>query len=614
MQIHQYDVVIVGAGGAGMRAALESSARTRTAVISKLYPTRSHTGAAQGGMCAALGNVEDDNPEWHTFDTVKGGDYLVDQDAAAIMAKEAVDAVLDLERMGLPFNRTPEGRIDQRRFGGHTRNHGEAPVRRACYAADRTGHMILQTLYQQCVKQDVQFFNEFYVLDLLMNRDLSGETGDVADGEEVAVAGVVAYELATGEIHVFRAKSVVLATGGAGKIYKTTSNAHTLTGDGMAIAYRRGLPLEDMEFFQFHPTGLAGLGILLSEAARGEGGILRNADGERFMERYAPTIKDLAPRDIVARSMANEVREGRGAGPNKDYVLLDLTHLDPAHIDAKLPDITEFARTYLGIEPYTEPVPVYPTAHYAMGGVPTNVDGEVLRNPRDVVRGLYAAGEVACVSVHGSNRLGTNSLLDINVFGKRAGTSAAEYALTAPWVELPENAESATVAELEEMRARPKGERVADVRRELQQTMDTNAQVFRTAESLRQALSDIHALQDRYARVSVQDKGKAFNTDLIEALELGFLLDLSEVVVVGALNRRESRGGHFREDYPDRNDAEFMEHTMAYRRPAGARIDDPVAPAPSGEEIPEFPADRPSVLLGTKPVITTVYQPMERKY
>ncbi|WP_169164715.1 succinate dehydrogenase flavoprotein subunit [Cellulomonas taurus] len=617
MQIHQYDVVIVGAGGAGMRAALESSARTRTAVISKLYPTRSHTGAAQGGMCAALGNVEDDNPEWHTFDTVKGGDYLVDQDAAEIMAKEAVDAVLDLERMGLPFNRTPEGRIDQRRFGGHTRNHGEAPVRRACYAADRTGHMILQTLYQQCVKQDVQFFNEFYVLDLLMNRDLSGEQrgqSDVADGEEVAVAGVVAYELATGEIHVFRAKSVVLATGGAGKIYKTTSNAHTLTGDGMAIAYRRGLPLEDMEFFQFHPTGLAGLGILLSEAARGEGGILRNADGERFMERYAPTIKDLAPRDIVARSMANEVREGRGAGPNKDYVLLDLTHLDPAHIDAKLPDITEFARTYLGIEPYTEPVPVYPTAHYAMGGVPTNVDGEVLRNPRDVVRGLYAAGEVACVSVHGSNRLGTNSLLDINVFGKRAGTSAAEYAMTAPWVELPENPESATVAELEEMRARPKGERVADVRRELQQTMDTNAQVFRTAESLRQALSDIHALQDRYARVSVQDKGKAFNTDLIEALELGFLLDLSEVVVVGALNRRESRGGHFREDYPDRNDAEFMEHTMAYRRPAGAHIDDPVAPAPSGEEIPEFPADRPSVLLGTKPVITTVYQPMERKY
>jgi succinate dehydrogenase / fumarate reductase flavoprotein subunit len=612
MQTHQYDVVIVGAGGAGMRAALEASSRTRTAVISKLYPTRSHTGAAQGGMCAALGNVEDDNPEWHTFDTVKGGDYLVDQDAAEIMAHEAVDAVLDLERMGLPFNRTPEGRIDQRRFGGHTRNHGEAPVRRACYAADRTGHMILQTLYQQCVKQEVAFFNEFYCLDLLLDHDLA--TGEVPDGETVNVAGVVAYELATGEIHVFRAKSVVLATGGAGKIYKTTSNAHTLTGDGMALAYRRGLPLEDMEFFQFHPTGLAGLGILLSEAARGEGGILRNSEGERFMERYAPTIKDLAPRDIVARSMANEVREGRGAGPNKDYVLLDLTHLDPAHIDAKLPDITEFARTYLGIEPYTEPVPVYPTAHYAMGGVPTNIEAEVLRNTTDVVRGLYAAGEVACVSVHGSNRLGTNSLLDINVFGKRAGISAAEYALGASWVDLPEDAQVATVDELEEMRARPDGERVADIRRALQQTMDTNAQVFRTAESLRTALDDVRALQERYSRASVQDKARAFNTDLLEAIELGFLLDVAEVVVVGALNRRESRGGHFREDYPKRDDAGFMEHTMAYRRPHGAAVDSPVAAAPAGEEVPEPGARGPAGGLGTKPVVTTVYQPMERKY
>jgi succinate dehydrogenase / fumarate reductase flavoprotein subunit len=612
MQTHQFDVVIVGAGGAGMRAALESSARTRTAVISKLYPTRSHTGAAQGGMCAALGNVEDDNPEWHTFDTVKGGDYLVDQDAATIMANEAIDAVLDLERMGLPFNRTPEGRIDQRRFGGHTRNHGEAAVRRACYAADRTGHMILQTLYQQCVKNEVAFFNEFYVLDLLMTHDLTGR--EVPDGEDVAVSGVVAYELATGEIHIFRAKSVVLATGGAGKIYKTTSNAHTLTGDGMALAYRRGLPLEDMEFFQFHPTGLAGLGILLSEAARGEGGILRNADGERFMERYAPTIKDLAPRDIVARSMANEVREGRGAGPNKDYVLLDLTHLDPAHIDAKLPDITEFARTYLGIEPYTEPVPVYPTAHYAMGGVPTNVEGEVLRDTTHVVKGLYAAGEVACVSVHGSNRLGTNSLLDINVFGKRAGISAAEYAQTAPWVDLPEAPEAAVVEQLESMRGRPQGERVSDVRRELQQTMDANAQVFRTAESLRQAFQDIQVLQERYTRVSVQDKGRAFNTDLIEALELGFLLDIAETVVVGALNRRESRGGHFREDYPKRDDEGFMEHTMAYRRVPGVPVDSPAGAAPKGEEVPPPGPGRPVVLLGTKPVVTTVYQPMERKY
>lgn len=586
MQVHSYDVVIVGAGGAGMRAALESSTRARTAVLTKLYPTRSHTGAAQGGMCAALANVEEDNWEWHTFDTVKGGDYLVDQDAAEVMCKEAIDAVLDLEKMGLPFNRTPEGRIDQRRFGGHTRNHGEAAVRRSCYAADRTGHMILQTLYQNCVKQNVEFYNEFYVLDLLMSE---------VDGEERA-AGVVAYELATGEIHVFAAKSVVLATGGTGKVFKTTSNAHTLTGDGMGIVYRRGLPLEDMEFFQFHPTGLAGLGILLSEAARGEGGILRNGDGERFMERYAPTIKDLAPRDIVARSMANEVREGRGAGPNKDYVLLDLTHLEPAHIDAKLPDITEFARTYLGIEPYTEPVPVYPTAHYAMGGVPTNIETEVLRDNTTVVPGLYAAGEVACVSVHGSNRLGTNSLLDINVFGKRAGIAAAQYALGVQHAPLPEAAEVPTVELLEGIRGRGEGEKVAVLRKELQDTMDLNAQVFRTEASLKQALADIDVLQERYRSITVQDKGKRYNTDLLEAVELGFLLDLAEVIVVGALERKESRGGHFREDYPDRDDVNFMRHTMAYR---AASTD---------------AAGTTGVRLDYKPVVTTRYQPMERKY
>lgn len=616
MQTHQYDVVIVGAGGAGMRAALESSTRVRTAVISKLYPTRSHTGAAQGGMCAALANVEEDNWEWHTFDTVKGGDYLVDQDAAEVMAKEAIDAVLDLEKMGLPFNRTPEGRIDQRRFGGHTRNHGEAAVRRSCYAADRTGHMILQTLYQQCVKNDVEFFNEFYVLDLLVDHDLAA--GHVPDGEEVNVSGVVAYELATGEIHVFQAKSVVLATGGAGKIYKTTSNAHTLTGDGMALAYRRGIPLEDMEFFQFHPTGLAGLGILLSEAARGEGGILRNSEGERFMERYAPTIKDLAPRDIVARSMANEVREGRGAGPNKDYVLLDLTHLEPAHIDAKLPDITEFARTYLGIEPYTEPVPVYPTAHYAMGGIPTNIEAEVLRNSTDVIRGLYAAGEVACVSVHGSNRLGTNSLLDINVFGKRAGISAAAYALTASFVELPENPAATVIAGLEEIRTRPDGDRVADIRKALQETMDMNAQVFRTSESLTQALEDIKALHKRFRRVSVQDKSKMFNTDLLEAVELGFLLDIAETVVVGALNRDESRGGHFREDFPDRDDKNYMRHTMAYRRPLPVKGHRLWGTEGDGDHKGSFAHttlfDDYQLVLGSKPVTMTRYQPMERKY
>ncbi|HLR58381.1 MAG TPA: succinate dehydrogenase flavoprotein subunit [Beutenbergiaceae bacterium] len=596
MQTHRYDVVIVGAGGAGMRAALESSKRTRTAVITKLYPTRSHTGAAQGGMCAALANVEDDNWEWHTFDTVKGGDYLVDQDAAEVMAKEAIDAVLDLEKMGLPFNRTPEGRIDQRRFGGHTRNHGEAPVRRSCYAADRTGHMILQTLYQQCVKHDVEFFNEFYVLDLLLLDDEEKGNGDKR------VAGVVAYELATGEIHVIQAKSVVFATGGAGKIFKTTSNAHTLTGDGMAITFRKGLPLEDMEFFQFHPTGLAGLGILLSEAARGEGGILRNADGERFMERYAPTIKDLAPRDIVARSMANEVREGRGAGPNKDYVLLDLTHLEPEHIDAKLPDITEFARTYLGVEPYTEPIPVFPTAHYIMGGVPTNVEAEVLRNNEDIVPGLYAAGEVACVSVHGSNRLGTNSLLDINVFGRRAGIAAAEYASRADYVELPENPEALVTAELKAMLARDVGERVADIRRDLQETMDADVQVFRTAETLLKAQAEVQELQQRYNRVSVQDKGKRFNTELMEAFELGFMLDLAESVIAAALNREESRGGHYREDFPARDDENWMKHTMVYRVEDEGGETDAAGIAPHHFEI------------DYKPVVVTRYQPMERNY
>ena len=593
MQTHQYDVVIVGAGGAGMRAALESSTRARTAVLSKLYPTRSHTGAAQGGMCAALGNVEEDNWEWHTFDTVKGGDYLVDQDAAEVMAREAVDAVLDLEHMGLPFNRTPDGLIDQRKFGGHTRNHGEAPVRRACYAADRTGHMILQTLYQQCVKADVAFFNEFYALDLLLTSDLVA--AEVADDEPVRVAGVVAHDLATGEAHIFRAKAVILATGGAGKIYKTTSNAHTLTGDGMALAFRRGIPLEDMEFFQFHPTGLAGLGILLSEAARGEGAILRNSEGERFMERYAPSIKDLAPRDMVARAMANEVREGRGCGPNKDYVVLDLTHLERAQIDAKLPDITEFARTYLGVEPYTEPVPVYPTAHYAMGGVPTTIDTEVLRTNTTVVGGLYAAGEVACVSVHGANRLGTNSLLDINVFGKRAGIAAAAYSAAVELAELPPAPEATMVAQLERMLSGAGGERVADLRRALQESMDLGAQVFRSAESLTATLDEIRRLKARYPSVTVQDKGRAFNTDLLEAVELGFLLDLAEVVVVGALAREESRGGHFREDFPLRDDVRFLKHTMAYLRPAAT-------------------SDGTEVRLGSKPVVVTRYQPMERKY
>ena len=584
MQTHKFDVIIVGAGGAGMRAALESTRRAHTAVLTKLYPTRSHTGAAQGGMCAALANVEEDNWEWHTFDTIKGGDYLVDQDAAEVMCKEAIDAVIDLEKMGLPFNRTPEGRIDQRRFGGHTRNHGEAAVRRSCYAADRTGHMILQTLYQNCVKEGVEFYNEFYVLDLLL----------VDNEGRQETAGVVAYELATGEIHIFHAKAVIFATGGYGKVWKTTSNAHTLTGDGMAIAYRRGLPLEDMEFYQFHPTGLAGLGVLLTEGARGEGGMLRNASGERFMERVAPTIKDLAPRDMVARAMVAEVREGRGAGPDKDYVYLDLTHLPKEQIEAKLPDITEFSRTYLGVDPVTELVPVFPTAHYAMGGIPTNVETEVLSDNDTVVGGLYAAGEVACVSVHGANRLGTNSLLDINVFGRRAGIAAADYATSHDFVPLPEDPQVTTIALVEGLRSGTGSERVASIRKDMQQTMDLNAQVYRTEATLKQALTDIWELRRRYRNISVQDKGARYNTDLLEAIELGFLLELSEVTIVSALERKESRGGHAREDYPNRDDVNYMRHTMAYRIPGAG--------------------DETAVRVDYKPVVITRYQPMERKY
>lgn len=584
MKIHKYDTVIVGAGGAGMRAAIESTKRSRTAVLTKLYPTRSHTGAAQGGMAAALANVEEDNWEWHTFDTVKGGDYLVDQDAAEILAKEAIDSVLDLEKMGLPFNRTPDGTIDQRRFGGHSRNHGEAPVRRSCYAADRTGHMILQTLYQNCVKEGVEFFNEFYVLDQLITE---------VDGVKHS-AGVVAYELATGEIHVFQAKSVIYASGGTGKFFKVTSNAHTLTGDGQAAVYRRGLPLEDMEFFQFHPTGIWRMGILLTEGARGEGGILRNKDGERFMEKYAPVMKDLASRDVVSRSIYTEIREGRGCGPEGDHVYLDLTHLPPEQLDAKLPDITEFARTYLGIEPYTDPIPIQPTAHYAMGGIPTNVQGEVLSDNTTVVPGLYAAGEVACVSVHGANRLGTNSLLDINVFGRRAGIAAAEYAEKTGYVELPENPAAQVVAQVERLRDSTGTERVAAIRLELQECMDANVMVFRTEQTIKTAVAKIAELRERYLNVSIQDKGRRFNTDLLEAIELGNLLDLAEVMAVSALARKESRGGHYREDYPSRDDVNFMRHTMAYRE--------------VGDDGTE------SIRLDYKPVVQTRYQPMERKY
>jgi succinate dehydrogenase / fumarate reductase flavoprotein subunit len=575
---HTYDALVIGAGGAGMRAAIELSDQVRTAVISKLYPTRSHTGAAQGGVCAALGNTEEDHPEWHAFDTVKGGDYLVDQPAAMLMTEEAIDAIYQLERWGLPFNRTPDGRIDQRRFGGHTAEHGERPVRRACYAADRTGHMILQTLYQQCVKRDVRFFNEFYCLDLL--RDAQG-----------AASGVVAYELATGELHVFRAKSIVFATGGYGRMFSVTSNAHALTGDGPAVVWRRGVPLEDMEMYQFHPTGLAKLGVLLSEAARGEGGIVLNKDGERFMERYAPTIKDLAPRDMVSRAIYQEIKEGRGGGPNGDWAFLDISHLDPALIEEKLPDITEFARVYLKVEPTEEPVPVQPTAHYAMGGIPTDIDGRVVTGPEETpIPGLYAAGECACVSVHGANRLGTNSLLDIVVFGRRAGVDAARHAEEAPLGNLPPDPTERTLSTLNSVLERTEGDNGADIRKELQDSMFDLAFVVRTEESLSKMQEIIGGLRERYDRVAISDKGAIYNTDLMETVELGFLLDCAEALVVSARARTESRGGHYRDDHPLRDDANWLKHTLAYREDDG------------------------SIRLDFKPVKMGPYVPMERKY
>ncbi|HEY1389056.1 MAG TPA: succinate dehydrogenase flavoprotein subunit [Ktedonobacterales bacterium] len=578
MNYHKFDVVIVGAGGAGLMSAMQLAQGASIAVISKLYPTRSHTGAAQGGVAAALGNQEEDHWKWHMFDTVKGGDYLVDQDAGEVLAREAIEAVYDLEHWGLPFNRTPDGKIDQRRFGGHSRNFGEGPVRRSCYAADRTGHMILQTMYQQSIKNQVRFFNEYMMLDLL-----------ISDGQ---ACGVVALCLRDGTIHTFHAKTVVMATGGYGRAWRITSNALACTGDGMAVAYRRGIPLEDMEMYQFHPTGLYKIGILLSEAARGEGAYLLNNEGERFCIRYAPTMQELAPRDMVSRFIVQEITEGRGID-GKDYVYLSVAHLGKEKIDAKLPDITDFARNYLGVEPYYEPVPIQPTAHYAMGGIPTDIEGRVVTDEQNsVLPGLYAAGEVACVSVHGANRLGTNSLVDLLVFGRRAGKHiAAKWLPEAEFAPLPSNPDAYATEMVEGLLSRTTGETQENIRAELRDMMMEYVGVVRSEESLKNATAKLVELKERFGSIRLMDRTRTFNTELMEVIELGNLIECSEATIAGALARKESRGAHYRTDYEKRDDANFLRHTLAYRsETAGA---------------PE---------LRYKPVVITEFQPKERKY
>jgi succinate dehydrogenase flavoprotein subunit len=576
---YKFDVVIVGAGGAGLMAAMQLL-NASVAVLSKVYPTRSHTGAAQGGVAAALGNREEDHWKWHMYDTVKGGDYLVDQPAAEILAREAIDAVYELEHRGLPFNRTEDGRIDQRRFGGHSRNFGEAPVRRSCYAADRTGHMILQTMYQSAIKNEVRFFNEYLMLDLLLN--------------EGQACGVVALEIRTGEIHTFHAKTVMFATGGYGRAWKVTSNAFACMGDGMSVAYRRGIPLQDMEMYQFHPTGIYKVGVLLSEAARGEGAKVLNGKGEYFMERYMPTMKDLAPRDIVSRCIIQEINEGRGVD-GKDYVYLDVRHLGAKVIQEKLPDITDFARNYLGVEPITEPVPIQPTAHYAMGGIPTDVEGRVVLDPQwTPMPGFYAAGEVACVSVHGANRLGTNSLVDLIVFGRRAGKHMAKYIAENDLVPLPPEPEDYSRKLVDTLLTSTGHESSARVRATLQQEMIDRVFVERNETGMTQALNVVAHLQEAYQNVELQDKGKTFNTELVEAIELGFLLDCAETTVHGALARKESRGAHYRTDYEKRDDANWLKHTLAYK----------------GQTSHDVRLDYKDVILNGDPIFT----PKERKY
>ncbi len=555
--VYKHDIVIVGSGLAGLKAAMEVAGVADVALISKVYPTRSHSGAAQGGIAAALGNEEPDSWEWHMYDTVKGGDYLTDQDSAEILAKDAPRAVYELEHMGVPFNRTADGRIAQRAFGGHTSNFGKAAIKRACHAADRTGRVILDTLYWETVRRGIKVYNEFQLVDLIIKDN--------------QVVGLVVYELANGQVHVLYSRIVVLATGGFGKVYKTTSNCFANTGEGVYLPYRMGIPLEDMEFVQFHPTGVYGLGILITEAARGEGGILRNGKGERFMERYAPVIKDLAPRDMVSRAIYQEIREGRGIN-GQDFVHLDLTHLGKEKLAEKLSDITSFAKVYLGIDPAKDPIPVSPTCHYMMGGIPTNLDGQVLDKDQKTIPGLYAVGECACLSLHGANRLGCNSLLDLVVFGRRCGQRMIQDLRQLPWSDLPARPEERTLARIENLKKRKQGETAYGLRASLQKTMMDHCSVFRNQTGLSQALADIQSLKEKYENIFVRNQGSRYNTDLMEAFELESLLGLAQAIVVSALARQESRGAHSREDYPDRDDQNWLKHTLIQETEKGPRV------------------------------------------
>ncbi len=557
---HDYDVVVVGAGGSGLRAALGcAQAGLKTACISKVFPTRSHTVAAQGGISASLGNMSPDDWRWHMYDTVKGSDWLGDQDSIEYLVRNAPAAIYELEHWGVPFSRTDEGKIYQRAFGGMTKNFGEGPIQRTCAAADRTGHAILHTLYGQSVRRSVEFFIEYFALDLIMDADTDGG----------ACRGVTAWKLDDGTMHRFSAQQVILATGGYGRAYFSCTSAHTCTGDGNAMVLRAGLPLQDMEFVQFHPTGVYGAGCLITEGARGEGGYLTNSEGERFMERYAPSAKDLASRDVVSRAMTIEIREGRGVGPKKDHIFLHLDHLDPSILAERLPGISETARIFAGVDVTKEPIPVLPTVHYNMGGIPTNYHGEVLTkagaDPDSVVPGLMAVGEAACVSVHGANRLGSNSLTDLVVFGRAAGLRAAET--TVAGAKKPEVRDGWTdrhLARFDRFRQASGATPTADLRLEMQRAMQEDVAVFREGDSLEKGRRRIAAVHGRMPEIKVSDHGMIWNTDLMETLEFDNLIGQAVVTVNSAVNRQESRGAHAREDFPDRNDQEWMKHTLAW--------------------------------------------------